>query len=232
MNLADSVKFVLKSKSQNIFGAFWKEDIKNLLSETKSDVTHFFKSSPHSFKYLKSKNIKVSAREALDSAADALTIVKVIPHRVRMGFSYFKDDFVNELENLPDQKQKTIFCLKVMGALSSFVVGALYNYKIGNTNITFPGLKQKNAFTQFLIAELIIKISQMFIMRFITEVEKHLSDPDELHNLRYFKVLFSDREKLEAEKEALELEQEPNDRSIEIVDELKNYIMTGTRRDA
>lgn len=229
MNLADSVKYVLKNKSQNVFKEFWKDDLANFFSESKSDISHFFKSSFEQFKKLKRGGVKISAKEMLESASDALTIFKVIPRRVKEGFAYFREDFIEELEKKTDQKQKTIFCLKVMGTLSSFIVGAVYNLKIGKSDLGFVGIRTKNAFTQFLVAELIFKISQVLIIKFLTEVEKQMEDPDELNNVRYFKTLLSDRDKIESERENLGEEASPGDPSIVIVDELKNYIMTGKR---
>ena len=229
MNLADSVKYVLKTKSQNMFQEFWREDLTNFFKESKSDISHFFKSSRDQFNKLRHGGAKVSAKEMLESASDALTIFKVIPRRVKEGFAYFKEDFVEELDKKTDQKQKTIFCLKIMGALSSFVVGAVYNFKIGKSDLTFVGIRTKNAFTQFLVAELIFKISQVVIVKFLTEVEKQMEDPDELNNIRYFKTLLSDRDKIESEREKLGELPDANDPSIIIVDELKNYIMTGKR---
>lgn len=229
MNLADSVKLVLKNKSQAIFSGFWRDDLANLLHETRSDLSHVFKNGYHQYQAIRKNGLKSSAHELIDSARDVFIIFRIIPRRVKRGFIQFRDDFIVELDKLPEQKQKTIFCIKVLGALSSFAVGAVYNMKLGKLDYSFTGIKRRNAFTQFLIAELIFKISQVFIMRFLNEVEKHLTDPDELNNLRYFKALFSDRNKLEEEVEHLEEQEFEQDRSITIVDDLKHYILTGKK---
>lgn len=230
MNLADSVKFVLKRKSQNIFTEFWREDIKSLLVQGRNDISHLFKSGSSPKQLAKKAGINFSVKDILESSFDILTIFKVTPGRVKEGFVQFKDDFMNELEAQPDQKQKTIFSLKVIGALSSFGVGMFYSMKKGKTDFKLPGIKAKNAFTQFLLTEIVFKISQVFIVRFLTEVEAQMSNQDELKHIRYFKALVSDRTQMLAKDGVVEHPIEPDDRAIEIVEDLKNYIMTGKRQ--
>lgn len=229
MNLAESVKYVLKSKSQHLFGDFWRDDFKNILNEFKHDIAHLFKTSGQHFSQFRKEGLKISIREMLTSASDILAVFKIVPRRVKEGFKFFRDDFVSEIEKQSDQKQKTVYVLKVLGALSSFIIGAIYNLKVGQADFNFVGLKRKSAFTQFLVAELVFKISQVLIVRFLTEVEKHVEDPDELNNVRYFRALFSDRDKMESERENLPEDVPKDDPAIVIVDNLKSYIMTGKR---
>ena len=230
MNLADSVKYVLKRKKHNIFTEFWRDDFKGLLKQSHGDVTHLFKSGVGQFKSAKESGIKFSVKDILESGMDVLTIFKVTPRRVKDGYLQFKDDFMHELDKHPDQKQKTIFILKVLGALTSFAVGTFYSMKKGGTDFKIPGLKAKNAFTQFLLTEIVFKLSQVFIVRFLNEVERQMTESDELSNIRYFKALISDRTQILAKEGEVEQPHEPDDRAIEIVDDLKNYIMTGKRQ--
>lgn len=229
MNLADSVKLVLKNKSQSIFSEFWKEDLSHLLGETKGDISGLIRNGSEHLRYLKTAGVKGALKELVDSGFDAVTILRVIPSRVKNGFFQFRNEVIDELDRQSTQKQKTLFILKILGALSRFAIGVFYNLKIGNADLSFVGLKRRNAFTQLLIAELVFKISQIFILRFLVEVEKHLTDPDELNNLRYFKALFADRDKLESERENLEAQLTTDDRAILLVDDLKRFIMTGQK---
>lgn len=218
MNLADSVKYILKNKSQNFVKELWKEDLKFILKDLGQDLTHLMKSGSTSLKSFKNSGYQFNIKEALESGSDSLLILKVLPGRIRKGFSLFKDEFIEELEKRPDQKQKTIFCLKVIGALSSFTVGTIYNLKIGKTDFSLVGLKRRNAFTRFLVAELIFKISQRLIQKFLIELESQVTDKDDLNHVRYFKELLADRSMKELET---------SDSSIEMVDSLKTYIMKG-----
>lgn len=228
MNLADSMKKILKSNGQNIFTDFWKDDFKTILLDVGRDIAHMAKSSAGSFRDMKKNGIKITAKEMYESASDTLLIFKVLPGRVSQGFVLFKEQLIQELDSQPDQKQKTIFSLKVIGALTSFTLGTIYNIKRGKTDFSFKGLKRRNVITQFIVAEVVFKISQVFIHRFLSELEKEVSDPEDLKNVRYFKGLISDRSKADANHTEGETPKE-FDRSIEIVDALKHFIMTGKK---
>jgi hypothetical protein len=227
MNLADSVKKVLKSRSQNIFTDFWKVDLQTNAKDLGGDIARLGRSGKQSFKHLKNVGLKVNIKELVDAGADTLLIFKVLPKRVKSGFLHFKDEFVLELEHLPDQKQKTIFCLKVIGALTSFTLGAIYSVKKGKNDFALAGLKRRNAFTQFLVAELVFKISQIFIYRFLVELEKEITDPKDLKNVRFFKDLIFQRSQQQAEVEGEIAAPMIGDRAIEMVEDLKRFIMTG-----
>lgn len=226
MNLADSMKNVLKNKSQYIFIDLWKDDVKIILKDVGRDVIQMAKSSSGTFKTLKRNGIKGTYREIMESASDTLMIFKVLPGRVKEGFSYFKTDLIHELENQPDQKQKTIYSLKVIGTLTSFTLGAVYNLKKGNADIAFKGLKRRNAVTQFIAAEIVLKLTQLFVYRFLNELEKEVSDPVDLKNVRFLKDLISNKSQLSEDASGLA----PfADSAIEIVDNLKHFILTGKR---
>ncbi len=229
MNIADSFKHVLRNRSQSLFTEFWNEDVKAVLKDSPAELLRMFKSGAGQVKSFKRKAIKSTFSEVYDSTQDMVTIFKVIPARVKEGFSHFKEDLVHELENQADAKHKTIFCLKVLAALGSFSLAAIYNVKRGTGDFAFNGLKRKNAFTQFLVHELVFKLSQVFILRFLSEVEQQVSDPEELSHIRFFKGLIADKEKLQEEAHRLNKELEPGDRAVELVEELKNYIFTGKR---
>jgi hypothetical protein len=217
MNLADSVKKVLKTRSHHIFHDFWRDDLKNIVQDIASDIARLGRSGASTINAIKNSGFKFSIKETVDSGADALLIFKVLPSRVREGFKRFKDEFIIELDKLPDQKQKTLFCLKILGALTSFTIGAFYNIKKGKADFALSGLKRRNAFTQFIVAELVFKISQVFIYRFLSEVEHELSAPEDLKNVRYFKTLISTGSPVESDE----------DQSFILIDNLKRFIMTG-----
>ncbi len=227
MNLADSMKKVLKNNSQNIFTDFWQEDLKTILKDVGRDVAQMAKSGAGAFRGLKTNGIKITSKEMLESASDTLLIFKILPKRVYQGFAEFKEALVQEVDNQPDQKQKTIFSLKVIGALTSFTLGTVYSIKRGKTDFSFSGLKRRNAITQFIVAEVVFKLSQVLILRFLTELEKEVTNPEDLKSVRYFIDLISDRSKVEAAKNSEAFVEA--DKAIEIVENLKRFIMTGKK---
>ena len=224
MNLADSLKHVLKNKSQNILSDFWNRDLKVILTSFGNDIGQMYKSGAASLKSLKETGAKISVKEMGESLTDAFLIIKVLPGRIKEAFIFFKDDLLLELDSQPDAKQKAIFSFKILGALTSFILGIIYNVKRGQTEINLKGLKTRNAFTKFIVAELIFKITQHFFQRFLQELETELSDPEDIKNIRYFRQLLSDRSELPQDSGP-----DPSDKSIEIVENFRNYILTGKR---
>lgn len=221
MNLSESMKFVLRSKIPNIFSEFWKEDFKSILRDIQQDLGGILKSHPD-------EKTHGNLTEWRESALDAATIIRHAPKRVKNGFAFFREDFLEELEKQKDSKEKTVFCLKVLGALTSFAVSAVYGVRRAKLNFSLPNRRSRNVFAQFLAAELVFKLSRLFIHRFILEVEKQISDPEELNKLKFYKIILND-------KSANPLNElppgEPGDKAFEIVESLKNFILNGERRD-
>lgn len=231
MNLADSMKWVLKKRSQDLFVSFWKDDLKVIVNDLHHDLGLVVKFGPASIKNLKQKGISGSLNELKDLASDALIVFKILPARVKQGFYYFKDDLTVALENLPDQKQKTIFSLKILGMLTSFTIGTMYSIKRGKTEFSLVGLKRGGVLAQFIAAELVFKLSQLFVFRFLNELESILTNQEDIKNVNYFKNLISSKEQLEnlnAFHNASGVDTE-QDLAFKIVERLKTFIMTGKR---
>ena len=220
MNLTESMKNVFKNRGTSLLSDFWKEDLRSILLEVRDDVAHAFNHSD--------KKLRPSLSEWKDSALDALTIIRHSPERVKKGFAYFQDDFLKELENQKDPKDKAMFCLKVLGALTSFAINAAYGVRKARVDMYLPGIKNsKSAFTQFLLTELILKMSRLFIMRFIAEVENQITEPEERKKLSFFKKMLNDNSTQVDDT----LEATPGDKAFEIVESLKTYVMTGKKHD-
>jgi hypothetical protein len=220
MNVADSMKNVLKHKS-HLLTEHLKEDITLIMKEVSDDMSRMLEASKTSVKHLKKQKIKITFQEVKDAASDGLVILKILPHRISEGFHYFKEDLISELDSFPDQKEKTLFSIKVIGALTSFTLGTVYNVKKGNLNFSINGLKKVNTFTQFVFAEIVFKITRLLLLRFLNEVEKGVSESEDVSNITYFKELLSNKSD--------EDHAESGDPAIEIVENLKKYIMTGKR---
>lgn len=226
MNIADSLKHVLKNKSHNILSDFWSRDLKIILTSFSEDISHMYRSGTSSLHQLRNGGVKLSMRDIQEAFVDSWLILKVFPQRVKEALVYFKEDLLEELEKQSDPKQKAIFSFKVLGALTSFTVGIIYNVKRGQTEFNLKGLKRRNAFTRFVVAELIFKITQHFLLRILSEIEQDLTDPEDKKNIRYFRHLLAERNEL---SEALD-DENGADKAIEIIEDFKNHIMTGKRR--
>lgn len=220
MNLSESMKLVLKTRSQNIITDFWKSDVKSIIQEAKTDFGHFISRAPRD-----SISLKHGIGDLKDSTFEFVTLVASIPGRVKKGFALFREDFLRELDNLEDSKEKTIFCIKVIGALTSFAVGTFYGIKKAKHDYSTSGLRTKNALTHFLAKELVLRLSQLFILRFLAEVEREVTEPEELRKLRFFKKML-----LESKEDGNYEElsgQDPQDPAFAIVESLKQYLLNG-----
>ena len=226
MKIAEAIKTVLKDKT-HLFTDYWKEDVLFIVNELKDDLHDMVKSGKNSWHKIRKEGLHLNLRETLDSVADSLLIFKLLPGRIKEGVYYFKDDFLFELDGQEDPKKKTLFSLKVIGALSTYSVTTIYQIKKGKSDFQLPGLRRKNALTNFIVAELLLRLSRLFIQRFLTELERTVTEEEDLKHIRYFRQLLSDREATPDE----DIVYEDNDRAIEIVDALKHFILTGSRFD-
>lgn len=223
MNIADSLKHILKNRG-HVFSNFWKEDLKKILMEVNTEVKDLFADGKSTFHSVRKEGIKLNAQEVLNAGTDVFLIMKVLPSRIKEGFQLFKDELSSELENLPDQKQKTIFTLKVIGALTRFTLSTVYSVKRGTSDFRIKGIRKTNAFTRFLIAEIVFRVAHSLVQKLLDELAEHVTDPEELKHIHYFQELLSERGKKDGPDQEDSL---PHDRAIEIVENLKKYIMTG-----
>lgn len=228
MNFADSLKHVLKYKTQNILSEFWKRDLKIILAGFGDDIAQMYKSGTSAFQQIRSEGMKISFAEVKDSLSDTLLILRVLPSRMKQGFVYLKEDLLTEMDKQTDAKQKAIFSFKILGALVSFTLGIFYNVQKGKAELNLRGLKRSNAFTKFIVAELIFKISQHFLLRILTEVEAELTESEDKKNIRYFRQLLSARKDLPETSEKII----QGDSSLDIIENFKHFIMTGKRRSS
>ena len=228
MNLSESMKHVLKNKTQSLFSDFWKEDLRLIISDLKADLSHFNKSGLSRIKSLKNFDLKTASTEVKNSAVDTLEIFKVMPRRMKEAFSHFREEVLLEMENLSDAKERAVFGLKILGALGTSALGFFYGMKRASSGARFKGLRLRSAFTQYVISEFVFKVTQLFILRFLKEVEAELSEEGDVKRIRFFKEILSRQDRWDAGDLPDETQLEPGDRALEIVENLKNYIITGS----
>ena len=221
MNLAESMKHVLKNKRKNIFSLLVKEDIKNIVKDFAGDVVTVTKKRKSSFKNF---SFKESVTDFKDSVQGTVILMRAIPQRVSDGFRIFGQELMSELENLPDQKQKTVFCMKVLAGVSKFALSSAYEVGLGEAKLLGMG-RHKNIVTNVIVSKLLFKTIKSLIIRLIEEMEKEITNIEELKQLQSFKDIVMD-DKGNAIDKFFEGVTDADDRAFAIVDNLKKFILT------
>jgi hypothetical protein len=216
MNLADSIKKVLKNRNNSI-NLYLKEDLKNIVLDFKDEWVKLFIDTKSLMLKLRHEGPKPTLLELGRSSKKLFIVLKYLPKRILDGLNFFKSDFLEELESSQDQKEKTLLTLKVLGALTHFAITSFYELKKGNSKIRIKGLGPLNTVSNILIAELVFKMTSSFILRLLAAAETELSEEDRKH-FNYFKQLIMNKE----------IDQDW-DQSVIIVEKFKKYIMTGER---
>ena len=222
MNISESMKHVLKTKSQSIFSSLVKEDFKSILKGVAGDIVSF-KPKKNSLKNL---DVKGSLKNFKSSVQGTALLLKEIPHRLNEGFKIFQQELMDELDKLPDPKEKTKFCMRVLAGLSKFALSSAYDMGVGDKKLLGFGGKYKKAMTHAMASKLVYRTIQAFILRFIQEVEKEITDPEELKNIQGFKDIITDDSGNAIDK-FFDGVTDPSDRAFIIIDNFKNYILTG-----
>lgn len=210
MNLAESMKFVLKNKTQNIVSSMVKDDLKNLLKNSAN---------------IKKFSLKDSFTEVKGSLQTTMLLVRAIPQRINEGFRIFSNELMQELDKLPDQKQRTKFCMKVLAGLSKFALSSAYDMGFGDAKLLGLG-KSKVVYSRMIASKVLFKAIQSFIIKFIEELEKEVTNHEELKNLRSFKEIVLDDNGNAIDK-FFDGVIDPEDRAFIIVENFKKYILTG-----
>jgi hypothetical protein len=222
MNLADSMKHVLKNKSQNIFALIVKEDFTKTVKDFAGVVLDLNTRSRSAYKNF---SLKESFINVKDSIEGSVLLFKAIPQRVSDGFKIFGDEFMSEMDKFSDPKQKTVFCMKVLAGLSKFAVSSAYDVGIGDGKILRLG-KNKNVIPNIVISRLMFKTIQSFLVRLIQEMEKEITDLEELKSLQNYKDIILD-DSANAIDKFFQGVTDPSDRAFVIVDNFRKYILTG-----
>ncbi len=222
MNLAESMKYVLKNKSRTIFSFFTKEDIKKTFTDFGHGIVTVTKQKKMLYKNF---SLKESLLDVRDSIQGSVILAQAFPKRVNDGFKIFSTEMMLEMDKLPDQKQKTVFCMKVLAGLSKFAVSSAYEVGLGDVKLLGFG-KSRKMVSSVIISKIMFKTIQIFIIRMIQEMEKELTDPEELKNLQNLKAVIMD-DSANAIDKIFDGITDVNDRAFIIVNNFKNYILTG-----
>ena len=222
MNLSESVKFVLKKKAQNIFQLMVKEDLKKSIKEIPANVAAFTK---YSNRAIRRFSVKESLSEVKSSVYGTALLIKVIPQRTNEGMKIFFQEFTRELEQLSDPKERTVFCMKVLAGLSKFALSTAYDVGLGDIKLLGFG-RSKVTYSRAIVAKMIFKTLQSFIVRFIDEVEKEIENQDDFNQLETLKKIVLDDSGNAIDK-FFEGITDPDDRAFKLVNNLRSYIVTG-----
>jgi hypothetical protein len=211
MKLGDAVKEVLKKRSGVVIKETLFQDSKWMLSFLRAEARALSQSGSNI------RALKASVQNALLGTKELL---RVLPARVRDGLNFFREDFLYELDQKTDGREKTEFCFKVLGALASDLAEMMYSFKAGKANLAFKGFRRSSPFTLLLAQALVLRFLTSFLHRLLSEVEAGVSDVKDRTRIKYLKDLIG--------RDILQVDS-PGDEAIEIVEKLKNYILTGVR---
>lgn len=210
MDLSQAMKYVLKNRSANILSDFKKNDLKKISQESfgllaDKRITH----PKHALKGLRSM------------FAGLVHILNGFPGRVKKGFTILKNEFLYELEKMPEQKDKTMFCLKFIGALSRMSLGSIYDLKTLKL-----GGKSKYTLLQMMLIGICLEAIKMILVRFLDEVEKVMTNSDEIKTIRYIKKMIWTHN---PEPEMDWGPSQDNDRVFIMVENFKQFILHGDK---
>ena len=222
MNLADSIKFVLKKRSQKIFSLLIKEDLKNTVKDVPTNIMAFSRMSNRAIRRF---SLKESMGEVKSSLYGTALLVKIIPQRVNIGFKQFGQEFMAELEKFPDPKERTVFCMKILAGLSKFALSSAYDLGLGDIKLLGMG-RGRVLYSRVIVSKLMFKTLQAIIIRFIDEIEKEIEGAEDIKQLEALKKIILDDSGNAIDK-FFEGVTDPDDRAFAIVENFKNYILTG-----
>ncbi len=177
-----------------------------------------FRNSKNLFVEIRLHGFTPTLLEVGTSLKSLAIIFRYLPKRIIDGLNFFKEDFLLEIENCQDPKEKTIVSLKVLGALTHLSILTFYEMKKGNLSLKFKGLGPFNKITSIIVAELIFKMTTSFVLRLMDAVDENLDNQEGEKQFSYFRQLILKKE----------LDQNV-DSSVVIVEKFKKYIMTGER---
>lgn len=210
MTITDSVKEVFKHRSLPLMKELFTVDVKLVFTDLFQEALLLFQSA---------KKVKFKPAEIKESLVDGYEIIKILPGRIHQGLQFFRDDFLQELERKKEQSEKTEFCLKVFGALTSYTLEILVSIKSGKPDLELKGFRT-NAFTRFLAMELVLRMTRLFLRRLLWEIETNLSEMEDREKIKYFHDLLSGDQTIH---------DLPTDPAINVVQKLRFYILTGVR---
>ncbi len=219
MNLGEAMTFVLRSKGQGILQDFWKEDIIRVLSDVVSNSARLLDGSRNS---LRGVSLKELPGNIVSSGVEVIQISRVMPGRIKKALAGFQSDMIQELDLRNDPKEKAMLCLKVFGVLSSSTLGTFYNIPIPGKELSLGKFRIRSAFAKFLLAELVLRSVRAFLKRFLSEVEKELTDDADLIQVRYFRRILDG-----GEPEASPVGAGAEDPAFRMADKFRKTILNG-----
>ncbi len=226
MSLNQSMKNVFKNKGQHLLTSFMKEDVKNIIKDVVADLVVLAKKRNS----IKEFSLKHSLQDFRSNVQDTAILLRVIPQRINNGLRIFMTEFLHDLESLPDQKERTVYSMKVLAALSKFAFSSAYELSfIGGPKLLGFG-KSRGTYSNLIMSRLLYKSIQVFLVRFIEEVEKDVVDQEELKNLQSFKEIVLDDAGNAVDK-FFDGMVDPGDKAFALVENFKNYIFTGELLD-
>jgi hypothetical protein len=215
-------KKVFQQRGQAIIKKFVTQDSKKIITETIADLVVLSKKNNRNLSLPRITELKHTLR-------DTALLLKVIPQRMRFGLNLFMHEFLTEMSSLSDQKSRTVYSMKVIAALSKMAFASAYEVGTG-PKLLVMGKSARSAYSGIVFSRILYRSVQVFLIRFIEEVEKDTVDPQELAQLDSFKRTILDDEGNAIDKLFAGIV-DPEDKAFALVDKFRNYIFTGELLD-
>lgn len=219
MNLGEAMAFVLRTKGQNIIQNFWKEDLASIVGDVVSDAVTAFRDGKSIWRNL---SLRDTPGKIASAISEVYEISRVMPGRIKFGLTELQRELTEELDKKSDSREKALFCLQVIGILSSSTLGTYYNLRSPGKNLSIRRLPVRSAVAQFVLAELLLRSLKLFLLRFLRELEKEITNDDDLNHVKYFILLLKDGNAAEDTSQGPGVEA-----AFRITENLKKNILNG-----
>ena len=201
LRLVDSLRTLLKNRAQ-IFTDTWHDDSVFVMADVFGVVSKLLGSG--------------------GPVMDVYLVIRIVPVRIWTGFAYFQEDFLVEIERLKDAKDKRIFMIRVLTALTSLILGSIYDVRRGKLNFRAPIWGNRyRSLNRILIGEVLFKLGRRLLVLFFEKLKEGAIEPRDRIQVQYFIHLL-----LGEKSDQLVMDLGPK---LEIVEKLKKYLMTGER---
>jgi len=114
-----------------------------------------------------------------------------------------------------------------LASLSKFALSAAYDIGLGEVKLLGVG-KGKIVYSRLIAAKIFYKVFQLFIIRLIDEIEKEVTNINELEKLKNLKDIVLDNSGNAIDK-FFDGVIDPNDEAFLVVEKFKKYVFSGER---
>lgn len=189
MNLGEAIAHVIKTRGGNLLQEFVKDDLASVIGGVITEGAKLYRDGRAG---VRNFSLRTLPGDVMSSAGEVAKLLRELPKRIITALTDFQRELLLEIERLPGKKEKAIFCLRVLGILTSSSFSTFYNLKKTGKGLSPGTLRLRGAFAQFLLAEILLRSLRKFVFRLLGEIESELTVPEDLENVRYFRRLLDE----------------------------------------